>query len=235
MVLAPHPDDETLGCGAVLARAAAAGTPVSVVVATDGRHSTLSTVYSPERIADLRTSELRAACRALGVPDRDIVQLGFEDRTLADNLPALTEQLAGLFAERRPELVLVPCRQDAHPDHRATHLAALRAAATAPVPPTLLAYPLWTWAEGPWFRTAGWHRRLPLLGWSVWQVAARRWVRVPAAEHLAAKRAALGAYASQTTNLTGEPSWSHLPAEFCALFLQPAEMFVPVSTRQAGR
>src|SRR5205814_255372 len=126
-----------------------------------------------------------------------------------------------------PDVILLPCAQDDHPDHRAVHLAGMRAAQTVPAPPAVLAYPVWTWAQAPWFHTAGWRRRIPLLAWSLRQVAAARWVRVPAAEHLAAKRAALRAYASQTTNLTGEPSWSYLPPEFCALFLQPAEVFQP--------
>jgi LmbE family N-acetylglucosaminyl deacetylase/glycosyltransferase involved in cell wall biosynthesis len=234
MVLAPHPDDETFGCGAVVARARASGVPVTVVAATDGRHSTTSTVFSPEQLAELRAGELRAACRALGVPDCDVLQLGFEDGALAGQLPALAHRLTELLRERRPEVLLVPCVQDEHPDHRAVHLAAVRAAGSLPRPPAVLAYPLWTWAHAPWFGAAGWRRRLPLLAWSLRQVAAGGWVRVASAEHLAAKRAALRAYASQTSNLTGEPSWSHLSAEFCALFLQPAEVFLPVSPRRAS-
>jgi len=233
VVLAPHPDDETFGCGAVLARARAAGSPVTVVVATDGRHSTVSTVLSPEQLAAVRVAELRAACQALGVPDCDLVQLGFEDGTLTARLPALVDRLTGLVERLRPEVVLLPCAQDDHPDHRAMHLAGLQAVRTLPRPPEVLGYPVWTWAQAPWFGAAGWRRRLPLLVWSVRQVAAGRWVRVASAEHLDAKRAALLAYTSQTTNLTGEASWSHLPAEFCALFLQPAELFQPVRPRRA--
>jgi LmbE family N-acetylglucosaminyl deacetylase len=230
VVLAPHPDDETFGCGAAVARARAAGAPVGIIVATDGRHSTVSTVFSPEKLAALRTGELRAACRVLGVPDSDVLQLGFEDGTLTAQLPALVDRLTGLLVRRRPDVLLVPCAQDGHPDHQALHHAGVRAASALPQPPAILGYPLWTWAEAPWFRGAGWRQRLPLLAWSLRQVGAGRWVRVPAAEHLAVKRAALRAYASQTTNLTGEPGWSHLPADFCAVFLEPTEVFLRVSS-----
>ena len=55
LVLAPHPDDETIGCGATILRKVAAGTPVTVFVATDGRHS--------HRSAALRRHPDRAARR----------------------------------------------------------------------------------------------------------------------------------------------------------------------------
>jgi hypothetical protein len=51
---------------------------------------------------------------------------------------------------------------------------------------------------------------------------------VPTAVHLAAKRRAIGAYVSQTTNLTGEPGWSFLPDRFVRMFLGPDELFLPV-------
>src|SRR2546429_4842091 len=143
MVLAPHPDDETLGCGATVSRTTAAGVPVTVVVATDGRRSTTSAVVDPDQLAELRSAELRRACRLLGVPLDDVVQLGYQDGTLADRVPSLTRSLATALAERRPQVLLVPCAQDDHPDHRALHEAAVRAAGevAGADPPLLLAYP----------------------------------------------------------------------------------------------
>lgn len=226
MVLAPHPDDETFGCGATIARARADGQPVTVVVATDGRHSTSSRVIAPAELADLRTAELRAACRTLGVADGDLLRLGFEDGTLATQLPGLAGRLAELFADRRPDLVLLPCAQDLHPDHRALHRAALLAAGTSPSPPTILEYPVWTWMHAPWFLTAGVRAARPSLAWSLRQLREDRWIRIEAGAYLAVKRAALDAYASQLTNLTGEPTWSFLPAKFRELFVQPTELFL---------
>lgn len=57
LVIAPHPDDETIGCGAAIARKRTAGTPVEVAVVTDGRHSHLSPLVSPTRLAELREAE----------------------------------------------------------------------------------------------------------------------------------------------------------------------------------
>jgi len=231
LVLAPHPDDETLGCGATVARVRAAGGSVTVVVATDGRRSSASTVLGPQRLAELRAAELRAACQLLGVPAEDVLQLGYPDGTLAGCRPRLAARLAGVLAERRPDIVLVPCAQDDHPDHQALHEAAVRAVRGRPDPCLVLGYPVWTWLHGPWFISVPARRRLPLVAWSLRQAAAGRWLRVPSGVHLHAKRAALAAHASQTTDLTGEPSWSYLRPEDCAAFLQPAELFLAVPLR----
>jgi LmbE family N-acetylglucosaminyl deacetylase len=225
-VLAAHPDDETLGCGALIARSRRAGLPVRVIVATDGRHSTASEVLPPERLAALRSVELRAACLRLGVPDREVVELGFPDGALVVEGAALVDRLAGLLADQPPDMLLVPCARDVHPDHEELHRAAVRVAVRLDPRPTVLAYPIWSWA---WPGAgAGVRDRLPRLGWTARQLGGLRWLRVPAGEHLAGKRAALDQYASQTRNLTGEAAWSALPAEVRELFLQPDELFLPV-------
>ena len=54
LVLAPHPDDETLGVGALIARKRAAGTRVRVLVVTDGRGSHVSSVLDPDALAAVR-------------------------------------------------------------------------------------------------------------------------------------------------------------------------------------
>jgi LmbE family N-acetylglucosaminyl deacetylase len=225
IVLAPHPDDETFGCGALIARARAAGDPVTVVVATDGRHSTRSTVLSPQELADLRADELRTACRGLGVPGDDVVTLGWEDGSLAGRPAQLAARLAELITERRSEVVLAPCAQDQHPDHRAVYRAAVQAVGGQTGPCLLVGYPVWTWAHAPWFLGAAEPGR---WAWSVRQLLVGDWIRVGCGPHLAVKRRALAAYASQTTNLTGEASWSYLSPAFVSLFLQSTELFQPV-------
>ncbi|MFC7527331.1 PIG-L deacetylase family protein [Actinoplanes sp. GCM10030250] len=230
MVIAPHADDETLGCGALIARARARGVPVTVVVATDGRHSTESSVLSPDQLAALRTAELAAACTRLGVPDQDVRQLGFADTTLTRNAAPLTEAIAALHAERRPEVALVPAVQDDHPDHRAVHHATLRALDAAGHRCLVLAYPVWAWHSGPWFLDTPAAERPALCAWAVRQAVRGGWWRVPCGPYLRDKEAAIRAYASQTTNLTGEPSWSYLDADFLAAFREPEELFLPVRT-----
>src|SRR5205085_706847 len=149
LVLSPHPDDETFGCGAAIARATAAGTPVTLVVATDGRNSASSARLTPQRLAELRTAELRDAGRRLGLADGDIHQLGYEDGTLAQQSWALVAAIENHLIRHRPDVVMVPCRQDNHPDHRAVHTAARLAVAAVAPGTLLLAYPVWSWHEAP--------------------------------------------------------------------------------------
>jgi LmbE family N-acetylglucosaminyl deacetylase len=228
MVLAPHPDDETFGCGALIARARAAGSTVTVVIATDGSRCTTSARLGPAEIVALRRAELRAAAGRLGVAEADIIELGYADGTLADDPAALAAALTDLGERLRPDIVLVPCAQDHHPDHRALHDAAV----TADVAPVLLAYPVWTWHSAPFFLEAPAAARPRLWVWAARQTGPAGWWRVPTGPYLGRKRQAVAAYVSQTTNYTGEPGWSFLPPRFTGLFLGTDEVFLPL---RAGR
>jgi LmbE family N-acetylglucosaminyl deacetylase len=68
MVIAPHPDDETLGCGATIARGVLAEREVRMVIVADCRHSHQSAVITPEALAQLRRAEVVEAYRILGLP-----------------------------------------------------------------------------------------------------------------------------------------------------------------------
>ena len=69
LILAPHPDDESLGCGGLIAQCCAAGTPPHVVILTDGCNShPNSQTHPPERLRHLREEEAREALLLLGMP-----------------------------------------------------------------------------------------------------------------------------------------------------------------------
>jgi LmbE family N-acetylglucosaminyl deacetylase len=235
LVLAPHPDDETLGVGATIAHCRAAGVPVTVVIASDGRHSSASSLLTPGELAAIRTTEVRAACRALGVAEADLVELGFEDGTLEANCSVLTRRLRRIVLECRPGQILVPSVHDDHPDHRGLHRALLRAMADGP--PTgcdILAYPVWAWAQGPWFIEVAARERLEPMLWALrWAFGRSRPLVVRTDGVLDVKREALQAYATQITNYTGEPTWRWLRPEFCDLFTMPAEVLLPVRARRS--
>jgi LmbE family N-acetylglucosaminyl deacetylase len=235
LVLAPHPDDETLGAGGTIARCRAAGAPVTIAVASDGRHSSASSSLTPDELAAIRAAEVRTACRALGVADADLMLLGFEDGTLGAHCSALAHRLREIISDRRPSQILVPSRHDDHPDHRWLHLALLRAVSEGPSPDfDIFAYPVWAWAHGPWFlETAAYERPAPML-WALRSAfGLTRAVLVRTDGVSEAKRKALGAYATQTTNYTGEPTWSWLGPEFCALFTMPEEVLFPIRAGSA--
>lgn len=124
LVLAPHPDDETIGCGGMLAHHAASGHRVVVVHATDGGGGDPEGRFGD--VAGRRLAEERRALAVLGVGERR--GLGFADGALADG-PELEAALAALIAEVAPATLYSLSPFEYHPDHRALAFAAARAAA----------------------------------------------------------------------------------------------------------
>jgi LmbE family N-acetylglucosaminyl deacetylase/glycosyltransferase involved in cell wall biosynthesis len=105
LVLAPHPDDEVIGCGGLVALHLREGRKVHVVVATDGAQA---------GDAAQRAAESRAALASLG--DATIEFLGFPDRALS-NAHELDDRLAAILREWKPDLIAVPSPLEIHPDH----------------------------------------------------------------------------------------------------------------------
>jgi LmbE family N-acetylglucosaminyl deacetylase len=105
LVLAPHPDDEVIGCGGLVALHLREGRPVHVVVATDGAQA---------GDAAQREAESRAALALLG--DATIEFLRFPDRELSDERE-LDDRIAAILREWKPDLIAVPSPLEIHPDH----------------------------------------------------------------------------------------------------------------------
>jgi LmbE family N-acetylglucosaminyl deacetylase len=235
LVIAPHPDDETLGCGVTIMRKLAAGTPVRVVIATDGRHSSHSKVISPERLVEIRRAEALEATRRLGLEPGQVVFLDLEDQELEHRQAELSDRLATVVDDFRPEELLVSSVLDHHPDHRVIGQVARRLVASGAVPGRVAEYPMGFWRSIPWPvrprpRSGGaaataWS----FLSGSVATMAELRPELVSTDGYLDRKREVLDAYASQLTNLTGEPDWWTLDELFLAHFLGRYEVFLPVT------
>ena len=119
LVVAPHPDDEVLGCGGVMARHAAAGDEVHVVVVTRGHPE----VFSEESVDRVR-SEARDAHLILGV--RSVRYLDFPaPRT--DTIPRhmVADAIARVVDELQPAIMYVPHHGDMHFEHGMTYEACL--------------------------------------------------------------------------------------------------------------
>ncbi len=211
-VLSPHPDDESLGCGGLIAAACAGGVPPVVVMLTDGAGSHPgSAAYPPARLAAVRRAETRDAVAVLGVPDGNLHFLDAPDAHAAADGPE-AEALAGRFAASAAgcDAILTTWRHDPHCDHAAAWAIARRVAHRLGVP--LWEFPVWGWtlpSDAALQRTA-W------LGW-----------RVDISRHLRAKRVAVAAHASQHGRLIMDsPEAFVLPAAFLALFDGPFETLV---------
>lgn len=117
LVVAPHPDDETIGCGATAALMADAGARVEVLVASSGEASVITPGSTPRSTAATRQAEARAACAALGVSAPHFA--GLPDGHVGEDIGRLTAAIGDVVAAVRPQAVFVPWPLDAHPDHRA--------------------------------------------------------------------------------------------------------------------
>lgn len=120
-VVVAHPDDETIGCGAQIARLDG----ITVVVVTDGapRRGEDARAHGfdgPEEYAAARRAELEAALALAGVPHAARVRLGVPDQEAALSLADLARRLAVLYRERAIALVLTHAYEGGHPDHDAT-------------------------------------------------------------------------------------------------------------------
>lgn len=207
VIVAAHPDDETLGAGGLIAHLAARGVVIDVVVATAGEAShPKSTTLTPTELGQRRATEVRAAVHALA-PTARLHLLGLPDGHLADHVHTLEAALIGLVEPGC--LVVAPWRGDAHPDHEAAGHAAAAVAQQA----RLLEYPIWAWHWG----SPG----DPRLPWS----QLRSWP-VPAAA-LQRKAVAMAAHQTQVLPLSPLPGDETLldPA-FLAHFERDVEVFV---------
>lgn len=126
VVFAPHPDDETLGCGGTIAKRISEGDEVKIVVMTDGRHAFLKVLGiesdpTPEELALIRRKEVTNAARTLGLQEENILFLGFEDGTLDIHEKEAEEKVKEILQKYRPVEVFYPYKKDYNPDHRAAN------------------------------------------------------------------------------------------------------------------
>lgn len=141
VVLAPHPDDEVIGCGGTILLAARRGDRVVVVFLTSGelglRH------LPPAEAWSIREQEARDAAGVLGTAESHFFRL--PDWGCAEREAEAAERLCAVLTAERPALVYLPHPGEVHPDHAAC-LPIARCALRVAGPPTpeLRGYEVWT-------------------------------------------------------------------------------------------
>ena len=183
LVLAPHPDDECIGCGGTVRKYVDLGSCVRVVVLTDGRDGdpTVSRLArnDPERerleseLVIRRKSEAVAALKILGAEHGYF--LGASDGQLRHHVASIAVRLACILSEWRPDIVLLPFLTDRHADHFATNRCFFDAVSQL---------------------KAGWVESLNCLGYETWSpIYANVYVDISAT--MECKRQALNCHESQ--------------------------------------
>lgn len=214
VVVAAHPDDETLTAGGLIAAASSRGIRVDVVVATAGEAShPASPTHGPDDLCGIRDREVREAVGTLD-PSARVHSLDLGDGRLRESVHQLVAALVDVIGQTAGRtLVVSTCRTDGHTDHEAAGQAA--AAAAWRTDATHLEAPLWLWHWGT-------PEDLSAL------VGDRALLRLDLdAAAMAAKRSAMVAHASQTTPLGSEPGNEVLlPPQVTSHFERPFEIFV---------
>ncbi len=200
LIVVPHPDDETLGVGGLIASQRRRGVDVVVVAVTDGENAYTDNAGLAER----RHAEQTQALACLGVADHKIVRLRLPDSNVSSQEQALVELLVPLVSDETH--IVAPWQGDFHPDHAACGSAAARVAQRSGSP--LTSYFFWTW-----------HLATPSL------LSGLSLRRVPLSpELLHAKAEALVQHRSQLMHPSGEPI---LPERLLAPARRSFEVFLP--------
>jgi LmbE family N-acetylglucosaminyl deacetylase len=203
VIVAPHPDDESLGCGALIARMVAEGRPLRIVIVSDGAGShPNSKSYPLQRLRELRESEARAAGAALGLDPSHIAFLGLPDRyvpAVGSDAEGAAAAIAAHARDANAGALFVTWRHDPHADHQAAYVIARLAQRRMPVL-RLFEYSIWG-------RSLPSSAHVPETpkGW-----------RLRGSATCARKRAAIACHRSQTTMLIDDD-----PKGFC---LDPAHI-----------
>jgi LmbE family N-acetylglucosaminyl deacetylase len=151
-IVAPHMDDETLGCGTLLAHTGVADR-AHIVYVTDGARSPEPPGHAgpPAELPGLREREARQAAAVLGVPESHLHFMGLPDGTLSRDAAGLARTLLAVLGGMRPDIVFVPFRRDHHPDHVAVNRTVLGAAAAGALGARVVeyfVYPRWRLLPG---------------------------------------------------------------------------------------
>lgn len=124
LVLAPHPDDETLGCGGTIVRKLEEGNEVFVVFMTDGRHALsnlgITENPTPSDMKEIRMEEAIAAAKILGLKQENLIFLNFDEKTFQQKRGIAKEKIVEIFQLLSPEEIFYPQAKEYHKDHRLT-------------------------------------------------------------------------------------------------------------------
>lgn len=214
LVVAPHADDESLGCGGVIALLRKYGQTVYILLLSDGTLShPNSKEYPAEKLRDLREKELIDASSILGVAEENIIFGRYPDR----NVPVISDErfesavksISKMLDVIKPKSIFVPWRRDPHPDHKAA-FQLINSAETLNA--KIYEYPIWLTELGQSGDEPTSQESMPF--------------RLNISSVLSKKQEAISQHRSQITDLIGDdPNGFRLSQEMLNHFNVPYETF----------
>jgi LmbE family N-acetylglucosaminyl deacetylase len=236
IVFAPHPDDETLGCGGTIIKKRRTGADVKIVFMTDGSYSP-DDLMSADELRSIRLNEALAASRLLGIDGGDVVFLEFEVGKLGENLDSAINRVTEILLKQPSREIFIPYYKDKHLllDHVATNRIVVSALQVLGRKAIIYEYPIWFWWNfWPWTSVYTRSRRKTLKFLKKSLASGLSLLRdfrcsVYIGDVLELKRAALDQHKSQMTRLVPDSRWPTLGdvsnGEFLECFFQEHEIF----------
>lgn len=214
LIVAPHPDDETLGCGGAIALLRSLNCHVQVLVISDGTLShPRSQKYPADKLLALREAETLSALKLLGVEANDVTFLRMQDGSIPTQYQSAVASCCAYITQVAPQMIFLPWRYDPHADHQATWKLIHKVLNDLPLSPRLIEYPIWDWDSDQ-------RGNLP----ASFEVTTWR-LNISAVVEL--KQKAIAAYRSQTTDLIDDdPGGFRLTPEMLANFTHPWEVYI---------
>lgn len=232
LIIAPHPDDETLGCGGAIALLRKFYISVKVLVVSDGTQSHPNSIAYPSfALKKLREKESLAALAVLGVEPEAVTFLGLPDGAVPFVLDReggdgeinkriqqernIIVSIERYLSNLKPSIIFLPWRNDPHPDHRASWQLFTTACKNMNYSPRIIEYPIWDWDAK--------QRRDFSNSVSAW--------RLDISSVLELKKQAIAQYRSQISDLIkDDPQGFRLTPEMISNFTQPWEIYLEVKS-----
>jgi LmbE family N-acetylglucosaminyl deacetylase len=218
LVVAPHEDDETLGCGGLIALLRQRDMTVNVMFTSDGSGShPNSLAYPPDALRDLRETEAFSATAILGVDPAHLTFLRLPDTNVPHPGDDRFQDAVCRFRDaanlETVDTLVMPWRRDPHSDHRATWHIVSAALENMVRRIRVIEYPIWVWDLGK-------PDDLPMPG------EMHGW-RLDISSVLDQKLAAIDVYRSQVTDMiSDDPSGFRLQPETLAHFSHDREVYL---------
>jgi LmbE family N-acetylglucosaminyl deacetylase len=224
---APHPDDETLGCGGTIAQKITQGYEVSVVFLTDGRNALRDIGIfkpSPSKLKEVRKAEAIRAAKIIGINQENLFFLEIEDGKLSKNQSTAVEKISEIL-EARPREVYIPQEKEYNIDHRVTNSLVKTVIEKLEFSPSEYYYSIaWRYPLNLIIRFRPKHMQSLIMG----KLLHSHVVRIDISASLPLKKAALDAYKSQTSLISDQQKAPLLKETFLKNFLEKEEeFFVP--------